>query len=75
MCGELAGDERATLLLLGMGLDEFSMSAISIPSIKKIIRNTNFEDAKALAEQALDQPTADDLMNLVNKFIKEKTLC
>ena len=75
MCGELAGDERATLLLLGMGLDEFSMSAISIPSIKKIIRNTNYEDAKALAEQALDQPTADDLMNLVNKFIKEKTLC
>ncbi len=75
MCGELAGDERATLLLLGMGLDEFSMSAISIPSIKKIIRNTNFEDAKALAEQALAQPTAEDLMNLVNKFIKEKTLC
>ena len=75
MCGELAGDERATLLLLGMGLDEFSMSAISIPGIKKIIRNTNFEDAKALAEQALAQPTAEDLMNLVNKFIKEKTLC
>ncbi|AUX73307.1 phosphoenolpyruvate-protein phosphotransferase PtsI [Erwinia pyrifoliae] len=75
MCGELAGDERATLLLLGMGLDEFSMSAISIPRIKKIIRNTNFEDAKALAEQALAQPTADDLMNLVNKFIEEKTLC
>ncbi|ERK14271.1 MAG: phosphoenolpyruvate-protein phosphotransferase PtsI [Pantoea sp.] len=75
MCGELAGDERATLLLLGMGLDEFSMSAISIPSIKKIIRNTNFEDAKALAEQALAQPTAEDLMTLVNKFIKEKTLC
>ena len=75
MCGELAGDERATLLLLGMGLDEFSMSAISIPSIKKIIRNTNFEDAKALAEQALAQPTAEDLMKLVNKFIKEKTLC
>ena len=75
MCGELAGDERATLLLLGMGLDEFSMSAISIPRIKKIIRNTNFEDAKALAEQAMAQPTADELMNLVNKFIEEKTLC
>ncbi len=75
MCGELAGDERATLLLLGMGLDEFSMSAISIPRIKKIIRNTNFEDAKALAEQAMAQPTADELVNLVNKFIEEKTLC
>ena len=75
MCGELAGDERATLLLLGMGLDEFSMSSISIPRIKKIIRNTNFEDAKTLAEQALAQPTADELMNLVNKFIEEKTIC
>jgi phosphotransferase system enzyme I (PtsI) len=75
MCGELAGDERATLLLLGMGLDEFSMSSISIPRIKKIIRNTNFGDAKALAEEALAQPTAAELMSLVDKFIKEKTLC
>ncbi|HCA9698564.1 TPA: phosphoenolpyruvate-protein phosphotransferase PtsI [Klebsiella variicola subsp. variicola] len=75
MCGELAGDERATLLLLGMGLEEFSMSAISIPRIKKIIRNTNFEDAKVLAEQALAQPTTDELMTLVNKFIEEKTIC
>ncbi|WP_434524277.1 phosphoenolpyruvate-protein phosphotransferase PtsI [Photorhabdus asymbiotica] len=75
MCGELAGDERATLLLLGMGLDEFSMSAISIPGIKKIIRNTRYEDAKALAEQALSQPTAKGLMELVDTFIKEKTLC
>lgn len=75
MCGELAGDERATLLLLGMGLDEFSMSAISIPRIKKIIRNANFEDVKALADEALQQPTAADLMNLVNKFIEEKTIC
>ncbi|RXK34350.1 phosphoenolpyruvate--protein phosphotransferase [Arsenophonus endosymbiont of Bemisia tabaci Asia II 3] len=75
MCGELAGDERATLLLLGMELDEFSMSAISIPTIKKIIRNANFKDAKTLAEQALNQPTAKELMDLVETFIKEKTLC
>ncbi|CDL81936.1 phosphoenolpyruvate-protein phosphotransferase PtsI [Xenorhabdus cabanillasii] len=75
MCGELAGDERATLLLLGMGLDEFSMSAISIPSIKKIIRNANYDDAKALAEQALTQPTAQELIELVDTFIREKTLC
>lgn len=75
MCGELAGDERATLLLLGMGLDEFSMSSISIPRIKKIIRNSNFEDVKALADEALNQPTAEDLMNVVNKFIEEKTIC
>ncbi len=75
MCGELAGDERATLLLLGMGLDEFSMSAISIPGIKKLIRNANFSDTKALAEQALAQATSDELMKLVDTFIQEKTLC
>ncbi|WP_241580167.1 phosphoenolpyruvate-protein phosphotransferase PtsI [Rosenbergiella nectarea] len=75
MCGELAGDERATLLLLGMGLDEFSMSSISIPRIKKIIRNTNYEDVKTLAAEALAQPTAEALTGILDKFIKEKTLC
>lgn len=75
MCGELASDERATLLLVGMGLDEFSMSAISIPRIKKLIRNANFIDIQALAEQALAQPTTYALMKLVDDFIQEKTLC
>ncbi len=75
MCGELAGDERATLLLLGMGLDEFSMSAVSIPRIKKIIRNIKFEDVKMLAKQALNQPTAQQLMDLIDTFVEEKALC
>ncbi|MDE5284685.1 MAG: phosphoenolpyruvate--protein phosphotransferase, partial [Candidatus Blochmannia sp. A2] len=52
MCGELAGDERATILLLGMGLDEFSMSSVSIPKIKKIIRQTSFIKAQKLAKKA-----------------------
>lgn len=68
MCGELGGDERATLLLLGMGLDEFSMSAISIPTVKKIIRNTNFADVKALADKALSLATAAEIEALVNDF-------
>lgn len=74
MCGELAGDERATLLLLGMGLDEFSMSAISVPRIKKLIRNVNFADAKALANKAMQVPTAAEIEQLVNEFLKEKAL-
>ncbi|WP_019616896.1 phosphoenolpyruvate-protein phosphotransferase PtsI [Psychromonas ossibalaenae] len=68
MCGELAGDERATLLLLGMGLDEFSMSAISIPTVKKIIRNANFSDVKALADKALSVATAAEIEALVSEF-------
>jgi len=68
MCGELAGDERATLLLLGMGLDEFSMSAISIPTVKKIIRSTNFSEVKELADKALSMATAAEIETLVNNF-------
>lgn len=74
MCGELAGDENATLLLLGMGLDEFSMSAISVPRIKKLIRNVNYQDAKLLAEQALQQPTAAGIASLITDFLAEKAL-
>jgi len=68
MCGELAGDEHATLLLLGMGLDEFSMSAISIPTVKKIIRSTSYADAKALADKALSVATAAEIEALVKEF-------
>jgi len=75
MCGELGGDERATVLLLGMGLDEFSMGSISIPKIKKIIRNTNFSEAKKLADEALQKATAKEITDLLEKFTAEKQVC
>lgn len=71
MCGELAGDVKATALLLGMGLDEFSMSAISVPHVKKLVRSINFADAKALADEALAQPTATDIEKLVEAFYQK----
>ena len=74
MCGELAGDERATLLLLGMGLDEFSMSAISVPRIKKLIRHVNYQEVKALANEALQKPTAAEIEQLIQAFFAEKSL-
>ena len=74
MCGELAGDERATLLLLGMGLDEFSMSAISVPRIKKLIRHMNYQEVKALADEALQKPTAAEIEQLIQAFLAEKSL-
>ncbi|KGQ30601.1 phosphoenolpyruvate-protein phosphotransferase [Gallibacterium genomosp. 2] len=74
MCGELAGDEKATILLLGMGLDEFSMSAISVPKIKKLIRNVNYQDAQDLAKEVLQQPTAEDIEQLISNFLAEKAL-
>lgn len=57
-----------------MGLDEFSMSAISVPRIKKLIRNVNYEDTKALAMKALQQPTAVEIEQLVEDFLAEKAL-
>lgn len=72
MCGELGGDERATVLLLGMGLDEFSMGSISIPKIKKIIRNTHFSEAKKLADEVLQKATAKEISDLLEKFAAEK---
>ena len=74
MCGELAGDERATLLLLGMGLDEFSMSAISVPHVKKLVRHVSYQEAKALADEALQKPTAAEIEQLIQDFLAEKSL-
>ncbi len=65
MCGELAGNPLATTLLLGMGLDEFSMVPSVIPEIKKIIRSTSYEDARKLADQALSLSTSIEVRNLL----------
>ncbi|QCI23102.1 phosphoenolpyruvate-protein phosphotransferase PtsI [Buchnera aphidicola] len=70
MCGELAGNEQATALLLGMGLNEFSMSSSTIPKIKKIIRETSFLDAKNLAKIVLSKPTSKEITNTINEFLK-----
>lgn len=65
MCGEMAGDPSATLILLGLGLDEFSMSASSIPQVKKIVRSVSFEEAKAIADEALTIETGDEIRAMV----------
>ena len=62
MCGEFAGDKRATKLLLGMGLDSFSMSASSGLTIKKIIRNSNYADAKKFRDLILQQDTPEEVV-------------
>lgn len=66
MCGELAGDEAAALVLLGMGLDEFSMSALSIPRIKRLIRSTRFDQAQKMAARILSMPTAHEISEYID---------
>jgi phosphotransferase system enzyme I (PtsI) len=53
MCGEMAGDVVATPILLGLGLDEFSMSPGSIPRVKKVIRALGYQEAREIADRVL----------------------
>ena len=71
MCGEMAGDPVAALILLGLGLDEFSMSASSIPQVKKIIRSVSFEQAKAVADKAMTMQTGAEIRQYVQDTLKE----
>ena len=52
MCGELASDPVATMILLGLGLDEFSMTASSIPLIKKILRSVSKAECEEVANKS-----------------------
>ncbi len=67
LCGEMAGDERATLLLLGLGLDEFSMSPPSVARVKNLIRQGNFEDSQVLARKVLALSSASDIIKALGK--------
>ena len=72
MCGEMAGDPAAATLLLGMGLDEFSMNAVSIPQVKHIIRSVNFTSCKALAESALSCTHYKQVQILIQDWYREQ---
>ncbi len=71
MCGEMAGDPLFTLILLGLGLDEFSMPSIMIPEIKHIIRSVNMVQARQIAEEAVSLPTAFEVESFVNRKFQE----
>jgi len=71
MCGEMASDELFTLVLLGMNLDEFSLSPLAIPQIKYIIRAVNFEYARNIADEALSLDTAKAISNFMQTKLKE----
>ncbi|MGB2960675.1 MAG: phosphoenolpyruvate--protein phosphotransferase [Bacteroidota bacterium] len=72
MCGEMAGDPLATVLLVGLGLDEFSVVPSMLPEIKKIIRSVKAREAKRVAEKALTLPTADEIKKHLVSFMKKK---
>ena len=70
MCGEMAGEQLAAPLLLGLGLDEFSMSATSVLAQRKLIRNLSKADMEELAAKALNCATMEEVVALVEEVIK-----
>ncbi|MFV0559158.1 MAG: phosphoenolpyruvate--protein phosphotransferase [Enterococcus sp.] len=71
MCGEMAGDQMAVPLLVGMGLDEFSMSATSVLKTRSLMKRLDTTKMAELADRALnDCDTMEDVVELVNEYVK-----
>lgn len=74
MCGEMASETVFAIILLGMGLDEFSISAVAVPEIKKVIRSISFRQAKAVADKVLTLTTAREIEDYARVKLKEMVL-
>ncbi len=72
MCGEMAGDPYAAPLLLGLGLDEFSMTAFALPIIRRIIRGVSYEECRSLAEEAFRLESYRDINTLVHGWVDSR---
>jgi len=72
ICGEMAAEPAYALILLGMGLDEFSMTPASIPRMKRILRSSRFEDAVALVDRIFQFQTASEIESYVRKWMVER---
>ncbi len=71
MCGEMAGEPNMVLMLLGLGLDEFSMPPQVIPEVKYIIRSVNMKQAKSIALAALKLPTGKEVEEFTQAKLRE----
>ena len=72
MCGEMAGDPLASEVLLGLGLDEFSMSAAGIPEVKRIIRSVSLAEAEELAGNVMEMRSAAEIDQAVRDHMKQR---
>jgi phosphotransferase system enzyme I (PtsI) len=61
MCGEMAGDPVSAIVLLGLGLDEFSMSSASVPAVKRTIRSTSLDEARSVAQAVMTLSTSTEI--------------
>ena len=71
MCGEMAGEPALTLLLLGLGLDEFSTSPVQLPIVKQVIRSVEHSFARSVVEQALTLRTGKEVEAFLLASLKQ----
>ena len=71
MCGEMAGDPLYALVLLGMGLEEFSMGSLFVPVVKKTIQSVTYESAKSIARIVLEMDTAGEIKKYLFEQIRQ----
>jgi len=72
MCGELAASPLATMLLIGLGLDELSVSPVAIPEVKKLIRSMKYSEAVVFAEHAMNFDTEPELYDFCRDEMKRR---
>ncbi len=72
ICGEMAADPAYVLVLLGLGLDEFSMNPVSIPRVKKVLRMSRFEETRSLVEKLFQFSTASEIECYVRNWMAER---
>jgi len=72
ICGEMAAEPIYALILLGLGLDEFSMNPVAIPKVKKILRMIRYEETRAMVDQLFQFPTASDIECHVRNWMAER---
>jgi phosphotransferase system enzyme I (PtsI) len=70
MCGEMAGDPSMTELLIGLGLTELSMSAVSVPRVKTAVQETSVSEAQALVENIREATTQDMIKSLLRTSVR-----
>ncbi len=75
MCGEMAGDPLSIPILLGLGLEAFSMSPTSILKARKIINNIKYSEAKQLADSVIELSTAEEVNEQVKSFLEKNGNC
>jgi phosphotransferase system enzyme I (PtsI) len=72
ICGEMAAEPIYAVVLLGLGLNEFSMNPLSIPEVKKVLRMSIFEETRSLAQQLLQFPTASEIECFLRNWMAKR---